>query len=151
VWWLDTNISENPEDGGSMILWNNGTQPPSYTVQQPRKPQILSSHSGKLATHFYIMPRSRKYEVLPPCTLYAWREWSLGRGTLYWCNHGNGLTHLIFHYKLVHQCSWRSLVFEFKREEVTGEWRKLHNERFQTLYSLTNITKLSRSRRVRWM
>jgi len=41
-------------------------------------------------------------------------------------------------------------VFGPKREEVTGEWRKLHNEELNDLYSLPNIVGVVKSRRVRW-
>ena len=35
-------------------------------------------------------------------------------------------------------------------EQVTGEWRKLHNEEFSDLYSLLNIVRVVKSRRMRW-
>ena len=41
-------------------------------------------------------------------------------------------------------------VFEPKRNEVTGEWRKLHNEELSNLYSLPNIVRVVKSRRMRW-
>jgi hypothetical protein len=41
-------------------------------------------------------------------------------------------------------------VFGPKREEVTGEWRKLYNEVFSDLYSLPNIVPVVKSRRMRW-
>ena len=41
-------------------------------------------------------------------------------------------------------------VFGPKRDEVTGEWRKLHNEERRDLYSLPNIVRLVKSRRMRW-
>ena len=41
-------------------------------------------------------------------------------------------------------------VFGPKRDEVTGEWRKLHNEELNDLYSLHNILRLLKSRRMRW-
>jgi len=41
-------------------------------------------------------------------------------------------------------------VFGPKRDEVTGEWRKLHNEELSDLYSLPNIVRLVKSRRMRW-
>jgi transcription termination factor 2 len=41
-------------------------------------------------------------------------------------------------------------VFEPKRDEVTGEWRKLHNEKLNDLYSLPNIVRVVKSRRMRW-
>jgi len=41
-------------------------------------------------------------------------------------------------------------VFGPKRDEVTGEWRKLHNEELRDLYSLPNIVWVVKSRRMRW-
>jgi hypothetical protein len=35
-------------------------------------------------------------------------------------------------------------------DEVTGEWRKLHNEELNDLYSLLNIVRVVKSRRMRW-
>jgi hypothetical protein len=36
------------------------------------------------------------------------------------------------------------------REEVTGEWRKFHNEELHDLYSSPNIVRVMKSRRMRW-
>jgi len=41
-------------------------------------------------------------------------------------------------------------VFGPKRDEVTGEWRKLYNEELSDLYSLPNIVRVVKSRRMRW-
>jgi len=41
-------------------------------------------------------------------------------------------------------------IFGPKRDEVTGEWRKLHNEKPNDLYSSTNILRVIKSRRKRW-
>ena len=41
-------------------------------------------------------------------------------------------------------------VFGPKRDEVTLEWRKLHNEELRDLYSLPNIVRVVKSRRMRW-
>jgi hypothetical protein len=41
-------------------------------------------------------------------------------------------------------------IFGPKRDEVTGEWRKLHNEDLHDLYSLPSIIKIIRARRMRW-
>jgi hypothetical protein len=41
-------------------------------------------------------------------------------------------------------------VFGPKRDEVTGEWRKLHNEELNDVYSLPNIVWVVKSRRMRW-
>jgi len=40
-------------------------------------------------------------------------------------------------------------VFGSKRDEVTGEWRRLHNEELNDLYSLPNIVRVVKSRRMR--
>jgi hypothetical protein len=41
-------------------------------------------------------------------------------------------------------------IFGHKRDEVMGEWRKLHNEELNGLYSLPNIVRVIKSRRLRW-
>jgi hypothetical protein len=41
-------------------------------------------------------------------------------------------------------------VFGSKRDEVTGEWRKLHNEELRDLYCSPNIVRVIKSRRMRW-
>ena len=41
-------------------------------------------------------------------------------------------------------------IFGPKRNEVTGEWRKLHNEELNNLYSSPNIVQVKKSRRMRW-
>ena len=41
-------------------------------------------------------------------------------------------------------------VFGPKRDEVTGEWRKLHNEKLYNLYCSPNIVQVIKSRRMTW-
>jgi len=41
-------------------------------------------------------------------------------------------------------------IFGPKRDEVTGELRKLHNEELSDLYALPNIVRVVKSRRMRW-
>ena len=41
-------------------------------------------------------------------------------------------------------------IFAPKRDGVTGEWRKLHNEDLNDLYSSPNIVRVIKSRRMRW-
>ena len=42
-------------------------------------------------------------------------------------------------------------IFEPKRDEVTGEWRKLHNEELNDLYCSPNIVRVIKLRRMRWV
>ena len=41
-------------------------------------------------------------------------------------------------------------IFVPRRDEVTGEWRRLHNEKLNDLYSSPNIVRGIKSRRMRW-
>ena len=41
-------------------------------------------------------------------------------------------------------------IFGPKRDEITGEWRKLHNEELNDLYCSPNIVRVIKSRRMRW-
>jgi hypothetical protein len=41
-------------------------------------------------------------------------------------------------------------IFGPKRDEVTGMWRKLHNEELHDLYFSPSIIRIMKSRRIRW-
>jgi hypothetical protein len=41
-------------------------------------------------------------------------------------------------------------IFGPKRDEVTGDWRKMHNEEIHDLYSSPNIIRMIKSRNMRW-
>jgi hypothetical protein len=42
-------------------------------------------------------------------------------------------------------------IFGLKRDEVTGEWRKLHSEKLYNLYLSPDIIRQIKSRRMRWV
>src|SRR5215469_15193412 len=46
--------------------------------------------------------------------------------------------------------NWVLRIFGPKRDEVTGEWRKLQNEELKDLYSSPSIVRVVKSRRMRW-
>jgi len=41
-------------------------------------------------------------------------------------------------------------IFGPRRDEVTGEWKRLHNGKLSDLYSSPNIVRVIKSRRMRW-
>jgi hypothetical protein len=41
-------------------------------------------------------------------------------------------------------------IFGPKRDEVTGEWRKMHSKELHDLYSSPSIIRIIKSRRMRW-
>jgi hypothetical protein len=41
-------------------------------------------------------------------------------------------------------------ILGLKRDEMTGEWRKLHNEELRDLYSSPSIIRIIKLRRMRW-
>ena len=41
-------------------------------------------------------------------------------------------------------------IFGPRRDEVTGEWRRLHNEELNDLYCSPNIVRVIKSRRMSW-
>ena len=41
-------------------------------------------------------------------------------------------------------------IFGAKRDEVTGEWRKLHNEELNDLYCSPDIVRVIKSRKMEW-
>jgi hypothetical protein len=62
-----------------------------------------------------------------------------------------GLSHLGRNLRTSIFMNWvLKIIFEPKRDEVTGWWRKLHNEEFNDLYSSHNIFRVIKSRRIRW-
>ena len=74
--------------------------------------------------------------IILPVVLYGFETWSL---TL---REGCKLT--VFDNRVLRR------EFVPKRYEVTGDWRKLHNEELRALYSLPNIVRVVKSRRLRW-
>ena len=41
-------------------------------------------------------------------------------------------------------------IFGPRRDEITGEWRRLHNKELNELYYTPNIVRVIKSRRMRW-
>ena len=41
-------------------------------------------------------------------------------------------------------------IFGHRSDEITGEWRRLHKEKLNDLYSSPNIVRVIKSRRMKW-
>jgi hypothetical protein len=67
--------------------------------------------------------------------LYGWETWSL---TL-----REGQTLRVFENKVLRR------IFGPKRDEATWEWRRLHNEKLNDLYSSPNVVRVIKSKRMR--
>jgi hypothetical protein len=68
---------------------------------------------------------------------------------LYWCETWS-LTLREEHRMRVFQNRVLRRIFGPTRDEVTGDWRKLHNEELHNLYSSPNIIRMIKSRRMSW-
>jgi hypothetical protein len=80
--------------------------------------------------------RKKLKTIILPVVLYGCETWSL---TL---REEHSLS--VFENRVLRR------IFGTKRDEVTGEWRKLHNEELRDLYSLPSIIRIMKSRRMRW-
>jgi hypothetical protein len=74
--------------------------------------------------------------IILPVILYGYKTWSL---TL-----REEPRLRVFENKVLRR------IFRSKKDEVTGGWRKLHNEALRDLYSSPSIIRIIKSRRIRW-
>jgi hypothetical protein len=74
--------------------------------------------------------------IILPVVLYGWETWSLTLSEEHRLR--------LFENRVLRR------IFGPKRDEVTGEWRKLHNEWLRDLYSSPSVIRIIKSRRMRW-
>jgi hypothetical protein len=74
--------------------------------------------------------------IILPVVLYGCETWSLTLRE----EHRLG----VFENRLLRR------IFGSKRDEVTGEWRKLHNKELHDLYSLPSFIRIMKASRMRW-
>jgi hypothetical protein len=97
-------------------------------------------HSEQSLLSFRLLSRNVKVKIykiiILPVILYGFGTWSL--------------TLREDHRLRVFENRVLIKIFGPKRDEVTGEWRKLHNEELHNLYSSPDIIRQVKSRRMRW-
>ena len=113
-------------------------------IQEEIKSRLKSGnacyHSVKNLLSSSLLSKNLKFKmnrtIILPVVLYEYETWLL---------------------TLREECRLRvfenrvlSRVFEPKREKVKREWKKLHNELLNDLYSAANIVQVIKSRRMRW-
>ncbi|KAJ4433880.1 hypothetical protein ANN_16193, partial [Periplaneta americana] len=118
-----TNINDTWEEIKRRINMGNACY---YSVEKLLSSSLLSKN---LKVRIYKT-------VILPVVLYGCETWTL---TL---REEHGLR--VFENKVVRK------IFGAKRDEVTGEWRKLHNAELHALYSSPDIIRNIKSRRLRW-
>jgi hypothetical protein len=98
-------------------------------------------HSVKSLLSSRLLYRNVKVKIykiiILPVVLYGCETWSL--------------TLREEHRLKVFENMVRRRIFGSKRDEVTGEWKKLHSEELHSLYLSPNIIRQIKSRRVRWV
>jgi hypothetical protein len=89
---------------------------------------------------FHLLSKNIKIRIyrtiILPVVLYGYKTWSL--------------TLREEHRLRVFENRVLRRIFGPKRDEVTGGWRKLHNEELHYLYSSPSINRMIKSRRIRW-
>ncbi|KAJ4442069.1 hypothetical protein ANN_11935 [Periplaneta americana] len=118
-----TNINDTREEIKHRIKMGNACY---YSVKKLLSSSLLSKN---LKVRIYKT-------VILPVVLYGCETWTLS------LREENRLR--VFENKVLRK------IFGAKRDEVTGEWRKLHNAELHALYSSPDIIRNIKSRRLRW-
>jgi hypothetical protein len=132
------SISPNPQSGGQHLVSHQQvliqylrSYPPYLEAIPPSAQNLLSSS---------LLSKNVKIKIyrtiILPVVLYGCESWSL---TL-----REECRLRVFENKVLRR------IFGPKRDEVTGEWRRLHNKELFALYSSPNIIRVIKSRRLRW-
>jgi hypothetical protein len=140
----DIKIANRSFDGGAKFKYLGTTLMDQNCMQKEIKSRLNSGnacyHSVQSLLSSHLLSRNIKVKIyktiILPVVLYWCEIWSV---TL---REENRLR--VFENRVL------SRIFGPKRDEVTGEWRKLCNWELHILYSTPNIIRQIKSRRMRW-
>ncbi|KAJ4445815.1 hypothetical protein ANN_12500 [Periplaneta americana] len=143
TWFLERHCNDTPLAGQRQIQMERSLTPVSERVGVGGARDMHSYHCEPQCAQALIIQSAvqnlkvRIYKtVILPVLLYGCETWTL---TL---REEHRLR--VFENKVLRK------IFGAKRDEVTGEWRKLHNTELHALYSSPDIIRNLKSRRLRW-
>jgi hypothetical protein len=136
----DTKIANRSFGNLSQFKYLGTTVTNQNLIQVEIKRRLNSGNACYHSVQNGLLPKNVKIRIyktiILPVVLYGCETWSL---TL---REEHGL--MVFENRVLRR------IFGPKSDEVTGEWRKLHNEELRDVYSSTSIIRIIESRRMRW-
>jgi hypothetical protein len=137
-------IAKTSFEGVAKFKYLETTPTDQNCMNEEIKSRLISGnacyHSVRSILSSRLLSRNVKVKIdktiIPPVVLYGCGTWSLTLREEYRLR--------VFENRVLRR------IFGPKRDEVTGEWRKLHSEELHNLYSFPDIIRQITSRRLRW-
>ncbi|KAJ4442184.1 hypothetical protein ANN_12050 [Periplaneta americana] len=147
AYWVSPHSNAQVHLLGNLVVWLSGSASimlycvllTFYLIRRRRQCFDISPEVEKLLSSSLLSKnlKVRIYKtIILPVVLYGCETWTL---TL-----REELRLRVFENKVLRK------IFGAKRDEVTGEWSKLHNTELHALYSSSDIIRNIKSRRLRW-